>query len=397
VRTYRVSSAARILTVLGLCLALGQSAGAVVLHDDSDPVPTGTANRPSDALMGRWSTNGSCVAIGPNHVVTTQHQGVAVGQPVVINGVDYVVAEFFSHGAADMRLARITTPGGADADLTEYATLYTGTGEAGMTAVIGGYGMGRGDDLTTGGQVYGYGAAGDHNETLRWGANRIDLVTTRTTTTKQADILWADFDDTGTGGHVAHEASVGYYDSGGGWFVLDDGEWKLAGSTWTVLTHYAAGHEGEAEYCQSWFRKNYNPSILAPDPMDATRISSYAGWLTYLMDNGPAPGDATRDGVVDVMDLAALANHYGIESGASWYQGDFNGDGAVDVHDLAALANTYTFGTGTDAEFGGASGGVELPEPASAAVLLIGLPVLMVRRRGRRRGDRTRLVAAPAR
>ena len=378
-----VTSAAKALVLFGLCFALARPAGAIVLHDDSDPVPSGTVNRPVDAVIGRWNDNASCVAIGPNHVITTQHQGGGVGTAVVIDGVEYRAAELFGHGAADMRLVRITTLTGEDADLTDHADLYAGTGELGQTAIIGGYGMGRGDVLTTSGQPYGYKAAGDHNLTLRWGANRIDAARSRTTTTNTADILWADFDDIGTGGHVPHEASAGFYDSGGGWFIPEGGGWQLAGITWTVLTHYAAGHEGEAEYSQSWFRKNYDPSVLAPDPLDATRMSSYVGWLTYLMDNGPPPGDADRNGVVNVLDLAALANNYGTASGATWAKADFNGDGAVDVHDLAALANTYNFGAGTDAQSLPPVLGTEVPEPASAALILLGLPLLLIRRRGR--------------
>jgi hypothetical protein len=52
------------------------------------------------------------------------------------------------------------------------------------------------------------------------------------------------------------------------------------------------------------------------------------------------PGDANRDGSVDVGDLGILAANYG-GSGKSWSQGDFNGDGLVDVGDLGILAAHY--------------------------------------------------------
>ncbi len=48
-------------------------------------------------------------------------------------------------------------------------------------------------------------------------------------------------------------------------------------------------------------------------------------------------GDYNGDGVVDIGDLAGLANNYG-RTGAG---ADFNGDGVTDVHDLAILANNY--------------------------------------------------------
>jgi hypothetical protein len=57
------------------------------------------------------------------------------------------------------------------------------------------------------------------------------------------------------------------------------------------------------------------------------------------------PGDANKDGVVDVGDLGILAANYGTTTGATWSMGDFNGDGVVDVGDLGILAANY--GTNT--------------------------------------------------
>ncbi len=384
-RKLDVVATVKALILCGLCLLLAAPARAVVLHDDSDPVPTGTANRPADVLIGRWSNWASCVPIGPNYVVTTQHQGGDVGATVTVGGVSYRAAEIFYHGAADLKLVRLTTLTGEDANLTDWATLYTGRAEDSQIAVIGGYGMGRGDVLTASEQAYGYKSAGNHNLTLRWGANRIDNVTVRTTAGYTSDTLWSDFDDVGTGGHVAHEASVSFYDSGGGWFVQEGDQWQLAGLTWTVRTHYAPGHDGEADYMQSWFRRNTNPSILYPDPLDAVRVSSYVGWMTALM-AGPVDGDANRDGVVNVYDLAILANNYGTPTGADWSMADFTGDGAVDVLDLAALANTYGFGSGTDAESLPPAAGVNLPEQASLLLLGVGVPMILRRKRRGRPG-----------
>jgi len=242
--------------------------------------------------------------------------------------------------------------------------------------------MGRGIELSNAGKAYGYRAAGNNNETLRWGQNAIDDVLMRSAAGHDSDTLWADFDDEGLGGAVAHEAVPGYYDSGAGWFITIDDEWTLAGITWTTLIHYANGHDGDPEYSEAWFRQKSNPSVLAPDPMDAIRISSYDGWITELLD-GSAMGDLNWSGTVDVFDLAGLANNYGITSGASWSKGDFNGDGAVNVMDLAQLANHYYFGTGTDAETIFSAGGTPVPEPAAAMMLVLGLPLTLLRRRHR--------------
>ena len=56
----------------------------------------------------------------------------------------------------------------------------------------------------------------------------------------------------------------------------------------------------------------------------------------------PGPGDANRNGVVDDLDAALLAENWQKQSGASWNQGDFNDDGKVDDLDAAILAANWT-------------------------------------------------------
>jgi hypothetical protein len=70
--------------------------------------------------------------------------------------------------------------------------------------------------------------------------------------------------------------------------------------------------------------------------------------VTVTVTQAPAdliPGDANKDGAVNVSDLSLLAANYGATSGATWGMGDFNKDGAVNVSDLSLLAANY--GTGS--------------------------------------------------
>lgn len=96
-------------------------------------------------------------------------------------------------------------------------------------------------------------------------------------------------------------------------------------------------------------------------------------------------GDATLDGTVDLTDLAQLAAHYGMPG--TWFDGDFNYDGIVDLSDLALMAANYgqTFGSEAvpSASFSEdmAIAFASVPEPTGVVGTLIGLVIVMRRRR----------------
>jgi len=70
-------------------------------------------------------------------------------------------------------------------------------------------------------------------------------------------------------------------------------------------------------------------------------LTSSGRMLFSMEDSVPLiPGDANRDGMVDILDLGELANNYG-KPDMSWAEGDFTGDGMVDILDLGELANNY--------------------------------------------------------
>ena len=53
------------------------------------------------------------------------------------------------------------------------------------------------------------------------------------------------------------------------------------------------------------------------------------------------PGDANRDGQVDVNDLTIVLTNFGQTSGMAWSQGDFTGDGTVDIDNLTIVLNNF--------------------------------------------------------
>ena len=172
----------RVGILLAVAMALmATPARALVEHPNTIAYPNSEeppliSDRPPDAVVGWWSDNASAVAIGPNYIVTTCHQLRGVGATVNFGGTDYTVAEVFQHAKADLRICRITTTGGADANLTSYVGYNTSQAEANQTAVMGGFGFGRGTAHPT----Y-YDWAWTDNKTERWGQNYVSGITSNTT------------------------------------------------------------------------------------------------------------------------------------------------------------------------------------------------------------------------
>ena len=248
----------------------------IILHSPAEPVEPA---RPSNAMVGRWNTFASCVPISPNHVISTKHQDHAGGPNTVqINGITYKVAEDLSI-AGDLRISRITTINGQLANLSEHAHLYTDTSINGLPLIMGGFGKVKGTELITdpGGTLYGYMWAYNPGNQLHWGANIVHSNNNDNTYVK------VDFDEIGTGGHVPYEAAVAMYDSGGGWFIMQDEEWKLAG-----VTYGADLPVGETR-----FRDFEEPAGLNPDLCYAWRIKQHATTIETTIAAPLAPASIT--------------------------------------------------------------------------------------------------------
>ena len=93
-------------------------------------------------------------------------------------------------------------------------------------------------------------------------------------------------------------------------------------------------------------------------------------------------GDANADGSVDLTDLSTVLNNFGSTTNA-WTSGNFDGAATIDLTDLSAVLNNFgahnpgafeasapAFGTAT------AGGAIATPEPASLAVMGMGLALL---------------------
>ena len=185
--------------------------------------------------------------------------------------------------------------------------------------------------------------------------------------------------------------NANYY-TGSGAYPIDSGKYT------TVAGEFQLSESPYGTFDQGGNVWEWNEAIVYQDSTYASRGlrgGSFGSGYAYLRASGrigsgfPAtesselgfrvsevashPGDATRDGRVNVDDLGILATNYDTPSGATWEMGDFTGDGAVNVDDLGVLASNYDWV---------GPGGVSVPEPASLALLTLGGLALLKRRRG---------------
>lgn len=252
---------------------------AVVLHPGSD---AGTSTKPNSDVVGRFGTNASAVAIAPNYILTTRHQGGGVDTQVVFGTTTYVVKQETAIGTADLRVSRIETLGGLPANLTQFTPIFTGNDTLQQNFTIGGFGRPRGSDLTatingTYGYTWGSNGGSDINTTQRWGRNNIDNEETVSASGFNSLTLTADFDRPTDPTALAFESILAEFDSGGGWFVENGtGNWQVRAIS-AYVTHN--GTNIGQPMAQALFGSNANAATNEQDEMFGIRVAAYASQI----------------------------------------------------------------------------------------------------------------------
>jgi hypothetical protein len=323
---------------------------SIILHEGGEPNLLTWADKPANAVVGRWSTNASFVVVSPKWILTTRHQGTSPAT-VDVNGVIYNCiynSQWVGGpaGNADIRLIRLKNTDGSDPNLAYYADPYTTTDEISKPMVIGGYGRGRETTLSGGSplRVYGYTwgtGANYNNNTQRWCTNIIDGNDVAFDGIRTSEVITARFNDPGA---TQYEGIPAEYDSGGGWFIKVVSIWKAAG-----LTRGVEAHPDDSNWPakgESWYRYPPDPKQYAdPDYMDAVRISSYAAWIQTIIAADCPVGDLNSDCKVDMLDFAQFANWWlrtNCVSGNSFCQwADIQPDGKVDIIDFAFFVQNW--------------------------------------------------------
>jgi plastocyanin len=91
-------------------------------------------------------------------------------------------------------------------------------------------------------------------------------------------------------------------------------------------------------------------------------------------------GDANMDENVNLTDFNTLASHFGQLTGGTWETGDFNADGKINLADFNLLASNF----GLPIQNAFSNGFGSIPEPASAAAIVLPMTTAAIGRRRRR-------------
>jgi len=314
---------------------------AIVVYPQDKMLKLSSPEAPPPNIVGRWSYNASCVAISPNYIITTRHQGGGVGTTIYFNGQPYYVIKCWNADTVvtgkttDIRVCRIAkkiaTNEYRPANLTEYAPVQQEPNEIGNFFWLGGYGKTRGDALSDQEGPYAYQWSGDNNCSLTWGENLIQGFGNYSYDVYFAPLLIATFSDPADplSNATEHEAAMAEWDSGGGWFMYEDNTWKVIALSASVTS-----------VGKSQFR---SPS----DHLYAVRVSSFSSWINDIINTYDCIDypdyDINSDCQVNTLDLAILGTQWLNTSADADFNpsADLNKDNKINMADLYIISQSW--------------------------------------------------------
>ncbi|BAM03002.1 hypothetical protein [Phycisphaera mikurensis] len=284
-----------VLLSASACLGQASPAAALVVAGAS---PTDPALADALAAMGRWEDDAAAVAVAPDWVLTTRHQGSA--STVTFGGVAYTPLANTPGGpenvrnlGQDLRLVRLVDASGAPAALASTLSVATGPVTAGTLVTLGGFGPTRGGFNQDGFDWAG--PLGNANGPLAGTNTLVQVGTLGPSSGPYAGMaaLAAVFDEPGDAGVLPSEATVAPGDSGGFWLVGDAlNGYEIAGLSHAVELRSERDND--------------------PDPAVVERPASQAFYSQVLLAADATPFASEINAIPEPASAAWLAGGFGL-------------------------------------------------------------------------------------
>jgi len=374
-------------------MAVAAHAHAVVLYATADrntTAPSVADGLDAWNLQAQW---GGYLAtpIDPTHFIGAKHVNLASSTITFVyqgNTLSYPVdsSSRREDPYSDLTIYSLQSGYSFPAYAPLYSTAVDGS-EIGKTMTVIGRGKQRGSAVTVNGYVAGW-QFGPGDGAQSWGQNIVSGFTPYSAdAAAETSLLYYTFDSNG----VANEAAVSIGDSSGAVFIRSNGQWKLAGITFSIDSPYSytgtdSGFLADIFDARGLYFSDGTQWVLMPwtwaHPVPgasyASSISQRLGWIEATIPT-LFPGDADGNGVVNGADLNTVLSDYN-QTGMTWAQGDFNGDGTVNGADLNTVLSNYNRSISLSAA------GAAVPEPGALALLgSIAVCLLVGRLSGSRR------------
>lgn len=344
-RKQRIKATA--LALAGLLHA--PAAWGIIVHD-KDGLTTAPSGGGGFSFVGQWGNGvGSGVAIAPQWLITAQHFTNASNQ-FILNGVTYTRDLPLSDiPGTDLRLVHVS------GTFPAWTPLYrSGIGESGKTVSLVGFGYHKhaaSPDVVSGAIDNGYLWSGDAVTRAR-GQNKV--ITTGTVSGYPALIY--DFDEAGDPSAVTDEAALADHDSGGGAFIFEDGEWKLAGIHLGIQAFYQTANASDFIHGSIFDSNGLFQSGTPPRPPASgspglnysSRVAPYLSQIDAITGNTAA---STRYWDIN----GASAGPGGTAPGGNWdgtttnFNTDSTGGNAGAISAIPASVDNVIFSAGNTA------------------------------------------------
>lgn len=296
---------------------------------------------------------------------------------------------------------QLELPGGASADAA-YVDLPNGLVSGledvtieGWASVTGAQNWGRLYDFGstiggTDGEVFGPGGGGEGIDYIMYAPTRGADINVQRAELRNQDPLggatadgpmgqtWLVDDAVATAlGEMFHWATV-FDADGGGEGVATFTTYRNGARQGTTTTPLQLGHINDVNNWlgrSNWtadanFQGTFDEFRIYDHPLSDEEVGASFQFGTEEVVDVSLRGDFTLDGEINLDDYAVLRDNF--RTGANYLEGDFNFNGVVDLHDFAAFVDAYEAAQG---------GGGGVPEPSTAALVVLGLGACVVLRR----------------